>query len=112
MEIKGKVQKETKQNKPDDTTLGQIDLTVIDKSEAYHMIHNAGIPLQFDDDGDVVLSNGELILGESLAFLTTAISSNHQIITTGESINVKELTESHIKKFIADYKTLEKEIYK
>lgn len=215
--------KETKQNKPDDTTPGEIDLTVIDKSEAYHMIHNAGIPvvqdrdgnvmlsdcdtligeciaylnpiinpiktsenkistssevctltvdltvahirkfiadykalerelkleniqqqnsvslndttecesikyvtklealkmmmdagipLQFDDDGDVVLSNGELILGSSLAFLTIAISSNHQIITTGESIKIKELTESHIKKFITDYKTLEKETSK
>ena len=77
------------------------------------MMMDAGIPLQFDDDGDIVLSNGELILGSRLAFLTTAISSNHQIITNGgESIKIKELTESHIKKFIADYKTLEKEIYK
>ena len=84
----------------------------ISKRRAFELMRDAGIPVRMTDYGDVLL-NMDMIIGTNFAFLTVVVSDNFTIVTTNEDpISLGKLTKQHIRKFIEEYKTLEKELSK
>lgn len=84
----------------------------ISKRRAFELMRDAGIPVRMTDYGDVLL-NMDMIIGTNFAFLKVVVSDNFTIVTTNEDpISLGKLTKQHIRKFIEEYKTLEKELSK
>lgn len=113
-----------KQNVLDAATKSQTDLNDIPECEsprtqylmqstAFEMLYNAGIPVRYDCDGDIVLLNGDLLIGDGFCFLKPRLTASCDIKTTiDDRMRRRELTKAHITKFITDYKHLEEEASK
>lgn len=97
--------------KNDSTEPNESDVMHISKSEAYHRIRRAGIPVTESDDGDILVK-GDLIIGEYIAYLSPEIEGNKVVTSSDTWVFTQNLTLAHIDKFILEYKTLEKVVSK
>ena len=121
-----KKQNERKEDKPQNQPSVAIDTrrARLSKKEAIYLLVEAGIPVIQQDNGDVELLNGQLIIGSRYAFLklksilpedlskfVNPFYEKYPFETTGENpISLNELSESHIIDFINGFKTLTKEL--
>lgn len=85
----------------------------ISKIKAYGLLKQAGIPVKLDEDTDVRLLNGNVLICDEISYLCLKVNPNKDIYTTSEVEKpTLDLTVGDINKFITEYKNLEKEISK